>query len=132
MTTTTGADGPLYVGPPYPAAPMPGLFTGLHVLVVVVFVLSLVTAAMAAVAFDRRGCGPSRASVVVALAMVVSVVTGASTAAWAAAGPGIGLLTVFVAGGCVVAVGWYTAWRQRRSWASYCAAQSRAGAGERL
>jgi len=128
MTTTTGADGPLYVGPPDATGSLPGLFTVLHVLAVVLFVLSLVTAAMAAVAFDRRGCGPSRASGVAPRALVVSVVTGASTAAWAAAGPDMGLLTVFAVGGCVAAVGWYIAWRQRRSWAPDRAAQSAAGA----
>ncbi len=131
MTTTTG-DGPLYVGPPYATAPLPELFTVLHVRVVGVFVLSLVTTLAAAVALEafhrRRECGQSRASVVVAVAMVVSVVTGTSTAAWAAASPGIGLLTVLVAGECVVAVGWSTAWRQRRSWTPGAAAQSAAGA----
>jgi len=136
MTTTIGADGPLYVGPPYVFASFDGFVTVLHVLVVGVFALSLVTtlaAAAALEAFDRRReCGRSRASVVAVVAMVASFVTGASTAAWAAAGPDVGLLTVLVAGGCVVAVGWYTAWRQRRSWAPDCTAQSAAGAEERL
>jgi len=125
MTTTIQADGPLYVGPPYANASFNEFFTVLHVLVVGVFVLSLVVAvaAMAVVAFGgRRGCGPSRASVLAPLAMVVSVVTGASTAAWAAAGPDMGLLTLLAATGLVVVVGWCIAWR-----ASYSAV-SRDGA----
>jgi len=128
MTTTIQADGPLYVGPPYATASFNELVTVLHVLVVGVFVLSLVAAfaAMAVVAFEafygRRGCEPSRASVVAPLAMVVSFVTGASTAAWAAAGPDMGLLTLLAATGLVVAVGWCIAWR-----ASYSAV-SRDGA----
>jgi len=88
--------------------------------VVVVFVLSLVVAtiAMAVVAFyGGRGCGPSRASVVAPLAMVVFFVTGASTVAWAVAGPDLGLLTLLAATGLVVVVGWCIAWR-----ASYSAA----------
>jgi len=129
MTTTIHADGPLYVGPPYATASFNDLFTVLHVLVVGVFVLSLVAAcaAMAVVAFGgRRGCGPSRAAVVAPLALVVSFVTGASTAAWAA-GPGMGLLTLGAASGLVVAVGWCIAWWERRWWASYSAV-SRDGA----
>ncbi len=133
-TTTTRADGPLYVGPPYANASFDELFTVLHVLVVGVFVLSMVAtlAAMAAVAFEvfsgHRRCEPSRASVVAPLAMVVSfVVTGASTAAWEA-GPGVVLLTLLAAGGLVAAVGWCIAWRERRWWASYSAAQSCADA----
>ncbi len=125
MTTTIHADGPLYVGPPYATASFNEFFTVLHVLVVGVFVLSLVVAvaAMAVVAFGgRRGCGPSRASVLAPLAMVVSVVTGASTAAWAAVGPDMGLLTLLAATGLVVVVGWFIAWR-----ASYSAV-SRDGA----
>ncbi len=116
MTTTIQADGPLYVGPSYANTPT----TVLHVLVVVVFVLSLVVAtiAMAVVAFyGGRGCGPSRASVVAPLAMVVFFVTGASTVAWAVAGPDLGLLTLLAATGFVVVVGWCIAWR-----ASYSAA----------
>jgi len=118
MTTTIQADGPLYVGPSYANTPT----TVLHVLVVVVvvFVLSLVVAtiAMAVVAFyGGRGCGPSRASVVAPLAMVVFFVTGASTVAWAVAGPDLGLLTLLAATGLVVVVGWCIAWR-----ASYSAA----------
>jgi len=125
MSATIHADGPLYVGPPYANASFNELFTVLHVLVVGVFVLSLVAAfaAMVAVAFEavygRRGCEPSRASV---LAPLVSFVTGASTVAWAAAGPDMGLLTLGAASGLVVAVGWCIAWR-----ASYSAAQSAAG-----
>jgi len=121
MTTTIQADGPLYVGPSYANTPT----TVLHVLVVVVFVLSLVVAtiAMAVVAFyGGRGCGPSRASVVAPLAMVVFFVTGASTVAWAVAGPDLGLLTLLAATGFGVVVGWCIAWR-----ASYSAA-SRDGA----
>jgi len=134
MTTTIHADGGLYVGPVWPDASFTEFFTVLHVLVVGVFVLSVVAtlAAMAAVAFEvfsgRRGCEPSRASVVAPLAMVVSFVTGASTAGWAEAGPGVGLLTLLAAGGLVAAVGWCIAWRERRWWASYSAAQSRADA----
>jgi len=134
MTTTIRASGSLYVGPVWPDASFTEFFTVLHVLVVGVFVLSLVAtfAAMAVVAFEAfyggRGCEPSRASVLAPVAMVVSFVTGASTAAWSAAGSGVGLLTVLVAGGCVVAVGWCIAWRERRWWASDSAAQSAAGA----
>ncbi len=123
MTTTIQADGPLYVGPPYATASFNDLFTVLHVLVVGVFVLSLVVAfaAMAVMAFEafygHRGCEPSRASVLAPLAMVVSFVTGASTAAWAAVGPDMGLLTLLAAMGLVAAVGWCIAWR-----ASYSAA----------
>ncbi len=116
MMATIHADGPLYVGPSYANTPT----TVLHVLVVVVFVLSLVVAtiAMAVVAFyGGRGCEPSRASVLAPLAMVVSFVTGASTAAWAAVGPDMGLLTLLAAMGLVAAVGWCIAWR-----ASYSAA----------
>ncbi len=120
MTTTIQADGPLYVGPSYANTPT----TVLHVLVVV-FVLSGLAAmvAVAVVAFSGgRGCGPSRASVVAPLAMVVFFVTGASTVAWAVAGPDLGLLTLLAATGFVVIVGWCIAWR-----ASYSAA-SRDGA----
>jgi len=133
MTTTIRASGPLYVGPAWPDASLPELFTVLHVLVVGVFVLSLVAAfaAMAAVAFEavygRRGCEPSRASVLAPVALVVSFVTGASMAAWAAAGPDRGLFTLLAATGLVAAVGWCIAWRERRWWADYSAAQSRAG-----
>jgi len=125
MMSAIQAD-PLYVGPSYANTPT----TVLHVLVVVVFVLALVVAtiAMAVVAFyGCRGCGPSRASVVAPLAMVVSFVTGASTAAWAAAGPDMGLLTLLTATGLVVAVGWFITRRERLWWAAYAAA-SRDGA----
>jgi len=125
MTTTIQADGPLYVGPPYATASFNDLFTVLHVLVVGVFVLSLVAAcaAMAVAVFSvHPGCEPSRASVVAPLAMVVSFVTGASTAAWATVGPDMGLLTLLAATGLVAVVGWCIAWR-----ASYSAA-SRDGA----
>ena len=130
MTTTIHADGPLYVGPPYANASFNELFTVLHVLVVGVFVLSLVAAcaAMAVAVFSvHPGCGPSRAAVAVPLAMVVFFVTGASTAAWAAAGPDMGLLTLLAATGLVVVVGWCITRRERRWWASYSAA-SRDGA----
>ncbi len=133
MTTTIHADGPLYVGPPYATASFNELFTVLHVLMVGVFVLSLVAAvaAMAVVAFEafygRRGCEPSRASVVAPLAMVVSFVTGASTTAWATAGPDMGLLTLLAATGLVAIVGWFITWRERLWWAAYSAA-SRDGA----
>jgi len=126
MTTTIQADGPLYVGPSYANTPT----TVLHVLVVVVFVLSLVVAtiAMAVVAFyGGRGCGPSRASVVAPLAMVVFFVTGASTAAWAVAGPDMGLLTLLAATGLVVVVGWCITRRERLWWAA-CSAASGDGA----
>jgi len=99
------------------------------VLVVGVFVLSLVVAtiAMAVVAFSGgRGCGPSRASVVAPLAMVASFVTGAATAAWAAVGPDMGLLTLLAATGLVVVVGWLMTRRERLWWAAYAAAS---GAG---
>ncbi len=133
MTTTIQVDGGLYVGPVWPDASVNEFFTVLHVLVVGVFVLSLVVAfaAMAVVAFEafsgRRGCEPSRASVLAPVAMVVSFVTGASITAWAAAGPDMGLLTLLAATGLVAAVGWCIAWRERRWWADYSAAQSAAG-----
>jgi len=90
MTTTIHADGPLYVGPPYATASFNELFTVLHVLVGAVFVLSGLVAmvAVAVMVFSGgRGCGQSRASLIAGPAMVVYFVTGASTAAWAAAGP---------------------------------------------
>jgi len=130
MTTTIHADGPLYVGPAWTDASLPELFTVLHVLVGAVFVLSGLVAmvAVAVMVFSGgRGCGPSRASVIALPAMVVYFVTGASTAAWAAAGPDMGLLTLGAATGLVVAVGWCIARRERRWWASYSAAQSAAG-----
>ena len=65
------------------------------------------------------------------MALVVSFVTGASLAAWAA-GPEMGLLTLGAASGLVVAVGWCIAWRKRRWWADYSAPQSAAGAEGRL
>ncbi len=130
MTTTIHADGPQLVGPPYANASFNELFTVLHVLVVGVFVLSLVAAcaAMVVVAFScrRDSCGPDRATKAVPLALVVSFVTGASLAAWAA-GPGMGLLTLGAVSGLVVAVGWAIAWRERRWWSDYSAAQSAAG-----
>ncbi len=129
MTTTIHADGPLYVGPPYVFASFDELFTVLHVLVVGVFVLSLVAAcaAMAVAVFSvHPGCRPSRAAKAVPLALVVSFVTGASLATWAA-GPGMGLLTLGAVSGLVVAVGWCIAWRERRWWADAAAAQSAAG-----
>ncbi len=138
MTPTIHADGPLSAGPPYVFASFDELFTVLHVLVAAVFVLSLVAAcaAMAVAVFSvHPGCGPSRAAVLVPLALVVSFVTGASLAAWAA-GPGMGLPTLGAASGLVVAVavavGWCIAWRERRWWASYSAAQSAAGVEGRL
>jgi len=131
MTTPIQADGPLYVGPPYATASFNEFFTVLHVLVEAVFVLSGLVAmvAVAVMMFSGgRGCGPSRASVVAPLAMVVSFVTGASTVAWAAVGPDMGLLTLLAATGLVVVVGWCIAWRERLWWVDYSAAQSRAGA----
>jgi ascorbate-specific PTS system EIIC-type component UlaA len=125
MTTTIHADGPLYVGPPYATASFNEFVTVLHVLVGAVFVLSGLVAmvAVAVVAFGgRRGCGPSRASVIALPAMVVSFVTGASTTVWAAAGPDRGLLTLLAATGLVVVVGWFIAWRERLWWAAYSAA----------
>jgi hypothetical protein len=125
MTTTIHADGPLYVGPPYATASFNEFVTVLHVLVGAVFVLSGLVAmvAVAVMVFSgARGCGPSRASVIALPAMVVSFVTGASTTAWAAAGPDRGLLTLLAATGLVGAVGWCIAWR-----ASYSAV-SRDGA----
>jgi len=130
MTTTIQADGPLYVGPPYATASLPEVVTVLHVLVGAVFVLSGLVAmvAVAVMVFSGgRGCGPSRAAVVAPLAMVVSFATGASTAAWATAGPDRGLLTLLAATGLVVVVGWCITWRERRWWAAYSAA-SRDGA----
>jgi len=133
MTTTIHADGPLYVGPPYVFASFDELFTVLRVLVWAVFVLSLVVAcaAMVVVAFScrRDSCGPDRAAKAVPLALVVSFVTGASLAAWAA-GPGVGLLILGAAAGLVVAVNWFMVWRERRTTAALLAVGSRDGAGE--
>ncbi len=130
MTTTIHADGPLSVGPPYVFASFDEIVTVLHVLVVGVFVLSLVAAcaAMVVVAFSgcRDSCGPSWEARLVPLAMVVSFVTGASTAAWSV-GPDVGFLTLLAATGLVAAVVWCIAWR-----ASYAAAQSAAGVEGRL
>ncbi len=121
MTTTTGADGPLSVGPPYVFASFDEIVAVLHALMWVVFELSLVAAcaAMVVVAFSSRGdsCGPSWEARLVPLALVVSFVTGASLAAWAA-GPGRGVLTLGVVAGLVVAVGWYIARRERRTTAA--------------
>ena len=138
MTTTIHADGPQLVGLLWPSTAFYVLFTSLHVVVVGVFVLSLVVAcaAMVVVAFSgcRDSCGPSWEARLVPLALVVSFVTGASLAAWAA-GPGMGLLTLGAVSGLVVAVGWCIAWREwreRRWWADYSAAQSAAGVEGRL
>jgi len=120
MTTTIHATGPLYVGPPYVFASFDGFVTVLHVLVWAVFEVSLVVAcaAMAVAVFSvHPGCGPSRATKAVPLALVVSFVTGASLAAWAA-GPGLGVLTLGAVSGLVVAAGWYIARRERRTTAA--------------
>ncbi len=121
MTTTIHADGPLYVGPPYVFASFDGFVTVLHVLVWAVFEVSLVVtcAAMVVVAFSSRGdsCGPPRAALAVPPLLVVSFVTGASLAAWAA-GPGLGVLTLGAVSGLVVAAGWYIARRERRTTAA--------------
>ncbi len=125
MMSTIHADGPLYVGPPYVFVSFDEFVTVLHVLVGAVFVLSGLVAmvAVAVMVFSGgRGCGPSRASVIALPAMVVYFVTGASTAAWAAAGPDMGLLTLLAATGLVVVVGWCIAWRERLWWAAYSAA----------
>jgi len=133
MTTTIHADGPLYVGPPYVFASFDEIVTVLHVLVVGVFLLSLVAAcaAMAVAVFSvHPGCGPSRAAVAVPLALVVSFVTGASLAAWAA-GPGMRLLTLGAASGLVVAAGWFIGQcESRRRAAVLYAAAGGVGAGE--
>jgi len=134
MTTTIHADGPLYVGPPYVFASFDGFVTVLHVLVWGVLELSLVVAcaAMVVVAFSSRGdsCGgPPRAALAVPPLLVVSFVTGASLAAWAA-GPGLGVLTLGAVSGLVVAAGWYIARRERRTTAALLTAVSRDGAGE--
>jgi len=132
MTPTIHADDPLSAGPPYVFASFDELFTVLHVLVWVVFELSLVAAcaAMAVAVFSvHPGCGPSRAAVAVPLALVVSFVTGASLAAWAA-GPGMGLLTLLVLGGLVVAAAWFIGrCESRRRAAVLYAAAGGAGAG---
>jgi len=116
MTTTIHATGPLYVGPPYVFASFDEFVAVLHALVWGVFELSLVVAcaAMVVVAFSSRGdsCGPPRAAKAVPVALVVSFVTGASLAAWAA-GPGLGLLTLGAVSVLVVAAGWYIARRER-------------------
>jgi len=135
MTTTTGADGPLYVGPPYVFASFDGFVTVLHVLVWAVFEVSLVVAcaAMAVVAVSSRGdsCGgPPRAALAVPPLLVVSFVTGASLAAWAA-GPGLGVLTLGAVSGLVVAAGWYIARRERRTTAALLTAVSgQSGGGQ--
>ncbi len=133
MTTTTGADGPLYVGPPYVFASFDGFVAVLHGLVWGVLELSLVLACAAmvvvAVSSRRDSCGPPRAALAVPPLLVVSFVTGASLAAWAA-GPGLGVLTLGAVSGLVVAAGWYIARRERRTTASLLTAVSRDGAGE--
>ncbi len=130
MTTTIHAAGPLYVGPPYATASFNEVVAVLHVLVGAVFVLSGLVAlvAVAAMVFSGgRGCGPPRASVIALPAMAVSFVTGASTVAWAAAGPDRGLLTLLAATGLVVVVGWCITWRKRLWWAAYSAASREGG-----
>jgi len=134
MTTTIHADGPLYVGPPYASASFDEIVTVLHVLVAGVFLLSSVVAcaAMVVVAFScrRDSCGPDRATKAVPLALVVSFVTGASLAAWAA-GPEMGLLTLGAASGFVVAAGWFIGrCESRRRAAVLYAAAGGASAGE--
>ncbi len=134
MTTTIHATGPLYVGAVWTDASLPEFFTVLHVLVWVVFELSLVAAcaAMAVAVFSvHPGCGPPRAAKAVPLALVVSFVTGASgLAAWAA-GPDMGLLTLLAATGLVVAAGWVIGrCESRRRAAVLYAAAGGAGAGE--
>jgi len=133
MTTTIHADDPLYVGPPYVFASFDEIVAVLHVLVWGVFELSLVVAcaAMVVVTFSGRrdSCGPPRAAKAVPLALVVSFVTGASLAAWAG-GPGMGLLTPGTVAGLVVAVGWYIAWRERRTTAALLTAVCGQSGGE--
>ncbi len=133
MTTTIGADGPQVVGPPYVFASFDGFVAVLHALVWAVLELSLVLAcaAMIVAAFSSRGdsCGPPRAALAVPPLLVVSLVTGASLAAWAA-DPGLGVLTLGAVSGLVVAAGWYIAWRERRTTAAFLAVASRDGAGE--
>ncbi len=132
MTPTIHADDPLSAGPPYVFASFDELFTVLHVLVVAVFVLSLVAAcaAMAVAVFSvHPGCGLSRAAKAVPLALVVSFVTGASLAAWAA-GPGMGLLTLGAASVLVVAVNWFMVWRVRRTTAALLTAVCGQSGGE--
>ncbi len=133
MTTTIHATGPLAASPPYVFASFDGFVTVLHGLVWAVFELSLVAAcaAMVVVAFSSRGdsCGPDRAAKAVPLALVVSFVTGASLAAWAA-GPGMGLLTLGAVSGLVVAVGWYIARRERRTTAALLTAVCGQSGGE--
>ena len=132
MTTTIHATGPLYVGAVWTDASLPEFFTVLHVLVWVVFELSLVAAcaAMAVAVFSvHPGCGPSRATKAVPMALVVSFVTGASLAAWAA-GPGLGVLTLGTVAGLVVAAGWYIARRERRTTAALLTAVCGQSGGE--
>jgi len=139
MTTTIRASVLMGgVGPVWPPGALDGAFTVLHVLVVAVSVLSglLVMVAAGKLGFDRvrgtrlcyaEGCWEES---VAGLGMVVFLVTGISNAAWAAAGPGGGLLTLGVATGLVVAVGWFVVWRERRTTVALPAEASRESAGE--
>ncbi len=107
MTTTIHAGGPLYVGPPYVFAPFDGFVAVLHVLVWAVLEVSLVAAcaAMIMVAVSSRGdsCGPPRAALALLPLLLVSFVTGASLAAWAA-DPGLGVLTLGAVAALLTAV----------------------------
>jgi len=138
MTTTIQADGPPVVGVVWTPAGLSDTFTVLHVLVVAVFVLSslLVMAVTGKLGFDQvrgtrlchaEGSGEETAA---AFGMVIVLVTGASTAAWSV-GPDVGLLTLLVLGGLVVAAGWFIGrCESRRRAAVLYAAARRAGAGE--
>jgi len=130
MMTTIQADRPpRWVGPALPAG-LGDLFTGLHVLVGVLCVLSwLVTSvAMVSLLSGLRGIRDVEpwGAAIAPWGLVVLVVTGASTAAWEA-GPDVGLLALFGMGALVLVVGWFITRRERWCWAAYSAA-SRDGA----
>jgi len=130
MMTTIQADRPpRWVGPALPAG-LGDLFTGLHVLVGVLCVLSwLVTSvAMVSLLSGLRGIRDVEpwGAAIAPWGLVVLVVTGTSTAAWSA-GPDVGLLTLFGMGALMLVVGWFITRRERLCWAAYSAA-SRDGA----
>ncbi len=138
MTTVIRAGGPVLLDRGLPYATFSDVFTVLHVVVWVVFVCSFLAflvsgfyLAFASYRGVREGCFGERtwAPTTAPLGFVGVAVTGASLAAWAA-GADVGLLTLVLAAGLVVAVGWYLARRERRTWTDYSAAQSRDAEGQ--